>query len=260
VSGVVRCHRRPQTKKQRAGLCGTSGTPRASEEANDMKVRFLAMVSHELRTPLTSIKGFTSTLLAPDIDWDVDKHREYLAIIDEEAEKLTELIEQLMDISRLQAGAMPIDMQPHHLTDIISSAATQLEATLQDHQLAIDISRNVPQVLADKRRIEQVIVNLVHNAVKYSPEGSEINLKAYRHTEGLIEIDVQDRGVGIPPDQRERVFEPFHQVAKGTNSQKGAGLGLAICKGLVEAHGGRIWIQNQNNSGTTISFTLPVVP
>lgn len=231
---------------------------RASEEANAMKVRFLAMVSHELRTPLASIKGFTSTLLAPDVDWNAEQYHEFLTVIDEETEKLSELIAQLMDITRLQAGVLPIELAPQSLADVLRGATAQLEATLYDHELITDIAPDIPMVMADKRRIEQVIVNLVQNAVKYSPAGTQIHLYAYPNGSDTIEVDVDDQGPGIPVDQRERVFEPFHQLAKGASSQKGAGLGLAICKELVEAHGGQIWIQDKSGPGTKISFTLRI--
>lgn len=228
----------------------------AAEEANALKLRFLAMVSHELRTPLTSIKGFTSTLMAPDIGWDADQYRDFIAIIDEEADKLSDLIEQLMDISRLQAGALHINLQPCDLASIVQGAVAQVSALTQHHRLEQEIHPDLPHVLADRRRIEQVIVNLIENAVKYSPPGTTIHLKVYPVNDQTIQVDVVDEGEGIAPDQRQRVFEAFHQVPKGLKPVKGAGLGLAICKGLVEAHGGKIWIEPRDGPGTQISFVL----
>jgi signal transduction histidine kinase/FixJ family two-component response regulator len=228
---------------------------RLSEEANTMKLRFLAMVSHELRTPLTSIKGFTSTLLEPDVEWTLPQYQEFLGIVDLEADKLIDLVAQLMDISRLQAGALQIQTDHHRVSDIINGAIPQLEAATGSHDLIIQMPSDLPVVIADRRRIEQVIVNLVENAAKYCPAGTTITVSAMQ-IDNHVQIDIDDQGEGIPSDQREQVFEAFHQIGGSANSQKGAGLGLAICKGLVEAHGGSIWVQDKDTPGARISFSL----
>ena len=225
---------------------------RLSEEANDLKLRFLAMVSHELRTPLTSIKGFTSTLLADDVEWSLGQYREFTGIIDVEADKLTDLVAQLMDVSRLQAGVMPITMEPHPVSALIQGALPQLDAAVQHHNLTISVPDDLPLIMVDRRRIEQVLVNLVENAAKYSPPGTDIRIIA-APVNKHVQIDIDDQGEGIPPEHRERVFEAFQQLS---NHKKGAGLGLAICRGLVEAHGGQIWIADKDTPGTRVSFTL----
>ncbi len=226
-----------------------------AEAADQLKLKFLAMVSHELRTPLTSIKGFATTLLADDVDWEPGSQREFIEIIDAEADKLTELIEQLLDISRMEAGTLRIDPAPHTVSDLVEEARPQLERLADQHQIVIHEAENLPSVLADDQRIIQVLCNLVENASKYSPEGTRISVSA-THQGDFIQFDVADQGVGIPTEERPHVMEAFRQVPRKEQS-KGAGLGLAICKGLVEAHGGHIWIQDQY-PGTTISFTLPV--
>ncbi len=230
---------------------------REAEKANELKLQFLAMISHELRTPLTPIKGFSTTLLSTDVVWDAESQRNFIGIIDEEADKLTDLIEQLLDLSRLAAGQLSIRQERHHLKDIVDLAMPQLGFLTSRHQLIIDISADLPFILVDAPRIAQVLGNLVGNAAKYAPLQSAIRLAAVAIVTE-IQIDVIDQGPGIPRQDRQLVFEAFRQLDSAKN-QKGAGLGLAICKGLVEAHGGRIWIADQDQPGTTVSFTLPAM-
>ncbi len=229
-----------------------------AEQANDLKLKFLAMISHELRTPLTSIKGFATTLLADDVQWHPTNQHDFLRTIDEETDKLSDLIEQLLDLSRLEAGTLRIAPKPQTLEHVISIALAQLQTITVDHHLTLNVPRDLPFIRADAERISQVLTNLVGNAARYSPAQTAITVTAQR-VDGMIQIDVADQGPGIPPLARARVFEPFQQVARPpTTRTGGAGLGLAICKGLVEAHGGRIWVQERSEPGTTISFTLPV--
>jgi PAS domain S-box-containing protein len=247
---------RKQVEQARTALLEREQEARkAAEEANELKLKFLAMISHELRTPLTSIKGFTSTLIAPDVRWEEQQQQEFLMIMDEEADKLTDLVEQLLDVSRLQAGTLRIKTSPQAVLDIVGTAIAQLEATTTNHQLLLDIPNNLPRVMADNHRIAQVLVNLVDNAAKYSPPHTRITVAAHR-VDGMVQIDVSDEGEGIRPDDRLSVFEAFRQIDRQTR-QRGAGLGLAICKGLIETHGGQIWIQDKP-IGTMISFTLPI--
>lgn len=230
----------------------------AAEEANDLKMKFWSMISHELRTPLTSIKGFTSTLLVDDLVFTNEQQRHFLGIIEEETDKLTELVEQLLDLSRLQAGTLRIDAEPVSLPTIIDAAHVQLDTLAEHHDLHLEIPNELPLVMADVQRIAQVIVNLVGNAVKFSPPGTGILLSAVQHG-SKVQINVSDEGVGIPTDERGQVFEAFHQIERKMPGQRlGAGLGLAICKGIVETHGENIWIQDVP-VGTTISFTLSAV-
>lgn len=231
-----------------------------AEQANAIKTEFLAMISHELRTPLTSIIGFTTTLLAEDVTWEPQEQREFTQTIQQESFRLQELIDHLLDLSRLEAGRLPIQITPHMLHEIIQEELPQLHILTSDHVFAVHISDNLPPVYVDDKRIAQVIVNLVRNASTYAPKRSEINISANLRG-NFIQVNVNDQGPGIPPIERKRVFQSFRRgVAEESGTTKGAGLGLAICKGLVEAHGGRIWIKNKSLPGTTISFTVPLVP
>ena len=232
-----------------------------AERANQVKVKFLAMISHELRTPLTSIKGFATTLLADDVTWDPDSQRDFIKTINQEADKLTELIEHLLDLSRLESGTLRIVPGEVLLETIVNDALPQLQVLAGDHTLMVDLPGNLPPVLADPQRVEQVMFNLVSNAAKYSPADTQIALSAIARQKD-IQVNVSDQGAGIALEDRQRVFEPFYRAEKedGTvQSAQGVGLGLAICKSLIEAQGGSIWIQDRPGPGTTLSFTLPTV-
>jgi PAS domain S-box-containing protein len=231
-----------------------------AEKANKIKTKFLATISHELRTPLTSIIGFTSTLLAEDVRWEPDEQRDFIQTIQREANRLQELIDHLLDLSRLEAEMLPISKKSNLINEIMEDALPQLSNLTSEHTLSLHIPDNLPPVYVDAKRIAQVLVNLVRNATTYSPKGTEISISASVRG-SFSQIDVSDHGPGIPPAEQKGVFEAFrrgYDVEKG--STQGAGLGLAICKGLVEAHGGRIWIKKKNTQGTTISFTIPLVP
>ena len=231
-----------------------------AERANEIKTKFLAMISHELRTPLTSIKGFTTTLLAEDVVWEPEEQRDFVQTIQQETNRLQELIDHLLDLSRLEAGMLPITLEPNSLQDILEDAAPQLQAMSQKHIFIERLPANLPAVFVDAKRIAQVLVNLVHNAVLYTPDGTEIAITANTHG-GYMQVSVIDHGPGIPSSQRKRVFKAFQRGIQAENGLgKGAGLGLAICKGLIEAHGGRIWIKKQSTPGTTITFTIPLAP
>ena len=231
-----------------------------AERANEIKTRFLAMITHELRTPLTSIKGFTTTLLAEDVTWDAAEQRDFIQTIQQETNRLEELIDHLLDLSRLEAGMLPISPAPHSVREIINDALPQFHALTGGHTLTIHLPANLPPVYADARRIAQVLVNLVRNATAYSPKGTAISISA-NVRKGFVQVDVKDQGPGIPLDEHKRVFKAFQRGATVENSAaQGAGLGLAICKGLIETHGGRIWIKKKTTPGATISFTIPLVP
>jgi PAS domain S-box-containing protein len=231
-----------------------------AERANEIKTEFLAMISHELRTPLTSIIGFTTTLLADDVVWEPDEQHDFIQTIQQEANRLQELIDHLLDLSRLEAGMLPISLEFHSLHEIIEDSLPQFHSLTGGQALSMHFPANLPQVYVDAKRIAQVLVNLVRNAATYAPKGTEISISASVRA-GFMQINVKDQGPGIPTVEHRKVFRAFQ---RGTNVEngltKGAGLGLAICKGLVEAHGGRIWIKKKNTSGATISFTVPLGP
>lgn len=245
--------------RQKDDLLAREQAARAeAERANELRLKFLAMISHELRTPLTSIKGFASTLLADDVVWEPERWQTFIGIIDEETDKLTELVEHLLDLSLLQAGTLSVTLQPMKVSTLLNKAARQSNGLVAEHTLRMDVPEELPLVAADPRRISQVVTNLVSNAAKYAPKHTEIVIAA-EEAENAVQIRVSDQCPGIPESERERVFEVFYQLATPEIRRQGAGLGLAICKGLIERHGGKIWIEDGAEPGTTISFTLPLV-
>jgi PAS domain S-box-containing protein len=233
---------------------------REAEEANNLKLKFLAMVSHELRTPLTSIKGFSTTLLADDVEWDPENQRDFIETISAEADKLTELIEQLLNVSRLEAGTIRISPRRVEWNQIILTSLAQLNMLTADHHLVVEESASVlPLLYVDVMRVSQVVTNLVTNAVRYSPKNTTITITAEKLSNKFVKVRVIDQGVGIPPEARARVFEAFQQLDREKGGTQGAGLGLSICQGLIEAHGGRIWVDDDHvGPGTTMSFTVPI--
>lgn len=230
-----------------------------AEKANEIKTEFLAMISHELRTPLTSIKGFATTLLADDVSWEPHEQHDFVQTIFQETMRLQELIDHLLDLSRLEAGMLPIEVGTHSIYEIIEDADSQIAILTNGHILHKNIPSNLPLISVDAKRIAQVIVNLVKNSSIYAPKGTVISITAGIHGD-CMQINVSDQGPGISPSDYKKVFKAFK---RGTNAEKkylqGAGLGLAICKGLVEAHGGRIWIKRKTVVGASISFTVPLI-
>jgi K+-sensing histidine kinase KdpD len=231
-----------------------------AERANEIKTEFLAMISHELRTPLTSIIGFTTTLLADDVSWEPDEERDFIQTIQQEADRLQELIDHLLDLSRLEAGMLPISLEVHSLQEILEDALPQFNSLTGGQSILLHLPSHLPPVYVDGKRIAQVLVNLVRNAATYAPKGTEISISASVRA-GFMQINVKDQGPGIPAAERRKVFKAFQRGINVENGMtQGAGLGLAICKGLVEAHGGRIWIKKKTTPGATVSFTIPLVP
>ncbi len=231
-----------------------------AEDANELRLRFLGMISHELRTPLQSIKGFATTLLADDVEWDEASRREFLDIIDREADQLTDMIEQLLDLSRIESGTLRVEPKPETIADLLSEAQPHLLMAAGSHKIAFDVADGLPLVCADRQRIAQVLTNLVSNAAKYSAVNTSISItiKQINAEMGAVRFSVSDQGPGISPEDQPFVFDAFRRGTDLPSRQtKGVGLGLAICKGLVRSHGGHIWIEEREEPGTTISFTLP---
>lgn len=230
------------------------------KELEEIKSQLLSTVSHELRTPLASIKGFATTLLREDVVWDEESRREFLCIIDEESDRLSELIGNLLDMSRLETGELPVDPEPMHLQPIIEETAAEFQRMSSRHRIQVDLPPEVPRVMADPRRARQVLRNLVENAVKYSPGGGEIVISAEAKQRDL-QVCVSDTGIGIEAEQQVRIFDRFFQVDSASTRQVGgSGLGLSISKAIVEAHGGSIWVDSQPGAGSKFCFTLPLAP
>ncbi len=226
----------------------------SDREVDRMKSSLISTVSHELRTPLASIKGYTSTLLAEDVNWNPEAQREFLNIILQEADSLTELVNNLLDLSRLEAGSLRLAYAPCSLPQVIAQAARRAGMTEQSH-FRVNLPPQLPPLLADPARLETILRNLLENALKHAGESAHIGLRV-RVREGFFRFEVCDDGPGIPPPARSRVFERFYQAEAGLTRAGGAGLGLAICMGLVGAHGGEIWLEHPAR-GLRVCFTIP---
>ena len=230
----------------------------ALREFDRLRSGLLSNVSHELRTPLTSIKGFASTLLRTDVKWSEENQRDFITTIDREADRLTSLISDLLDISRVDAGGLKLDKQDCYITEVLDSINDALAHLTKNHQLQIQVARELPSLFVDRRRIGQVLTNLVENAAKYSQEGTGITIEAQLKGDEIL-ISVTDRGEGIAPESLEMVFDRFYQAESIVTGRKsGTGLGLSICRGIVEAHGGEIWVESKLGEVSRFSFSLPV--
>lgn len=228
-------------------------------ELDRLKSDFLSTVSHELRTPLTSIRSFSEILMRYGVD-DVEKRKKFVGIIHNEAERLTRMINDLLDLSKIEAGRLEMNPEPLDLEQVFSRALEATHPLFAEKELrgASAVETALAPAYADADRLHQVLTNLLGNAVKFSPNGGTIHLSA-RKDEGFALISVRDGGPGIPPDRLEQVFERFHQVRDPQKSHPlGTGLGLTISREIVESLGGRIWVESELGSGATFSFTVPL--
>ena len=241
-----------------AQLYEEASSAKALRELDTMRAAFLANVSHELRTPLAVIKGSANSLLQPDVIFDDQTRRDFLVSIDKDADTLTRLVDDLLMISRLEANALEVRKKPNRLIDVISAIKDRLDNLTVKHHLHINIPDEIPPVNIDEGRIGEVLTNLIENAVKFSDDNTNIYIQAIHKGEEVI-ISVADEGIGIPPELHQKIFERFFQGdGRKAGRRKGTGLGLAICQGIVEAHGGKIWVESKPGNGAKFSFSLPV--
>ena len=225
-------------------------------ELDRMKSNLISTVSHELRTPLAAIKGYASTLLADDVEWDSKSQKEFLSIISNETDRLTSLVNNLLDLSRIEAGSLRLSLEKCNIEETITRGARR--ARLESgNRFEVQIEAGLPALYADVPRLETVIRNLIENSVKYGGEQAFIQVKVNRQG-GAIVFRVMDDGPGIPPEKSERIFERFYRLDDSlARVTSGAGLGLAICQGLVRAHKGEIWVES-TNAGACIAFSIPL--
>ncbi len=238
-------------------LCIFHDLTRVKQLENTRK-EFVANVSHELRTPLTLIKGFVETLLDGAKD-DPEVSDRFLQMIDKHTDRLTFLIEDLLTISRLESGQIVLNLQPTSLREIGEHVFGDLQSRADERRITLDNQiPEAPQVLGDGDRLQQVLFNLIDNAIKYGRTDGRVTLGARTREDSMIEAWVQDNGPGIPPDSVDRVFERFYRVDKArSREQGGTGLGLAIVKHIIQSHRGEVWLKSDLGSGSTFYFTLP---
>lgn len=225
-------------------------------EAEELKNTFISIISHELRTPVALIKGYAGTLRREDAHWDPKTVRDSLAVIEEESDHLATLIDDLLDASRLQAGVLALDFTSVDVGRLVREISERFKTQSEEHSFDVHIPEDFPLVQADEERLIQVINNLFSNAVKFSPGGGRVVVSG-RSSADSAAICVHDDGPGIAPDDVPRVFDLFYRSNEASRKTKGAGLGLFLAKIVVEAHGGRIWVDDRVKKGARICFSLP---
>jgi signal transduction histidine kinase len=228
--------------------------------AERLKSEFIATASHELRTPLTSIRGYIDLLLLGTLGSLSQSQNDFLKVVKNNVVRLVELIDDLLDVSKAEAGEMRLRRETLDMAEVLYEVAESLysQFTARSISLAIDVPEGLPSVVADRQRMRQVVVNLVNNACKYTPDGGHVDVIA-RSCDDKLRVDVRDTGVGIAESARSHIFTPFFRADNPLREQAGGtGLGLSITKTLVDLHGGDIWFESREGEGTTFSFTLPL--
>lgn len=228
-----------------------------SKEAEELKSTFVSIVSHELKTPVAIIKGYAGTLRREDANWDPETLFKGLQVIEEESDRLDQLISNLLEASRIQTGELRLDLAPLQIVGLVKKLVDDFRTQTDKHTFAVDFPPEFPSVWVDFERIRMVLSNLLSNAIKYSPEGGEIKVGGWAEKERVV-IYVSDEGIGIPESEIPHVFERFYRVDNRlSRTTAGTGLGLFLCQAAVEAHGGEIWVRSQPGQGSTFCFSLP---
>ena len=276
VLSVTRAHGEPFQPDERSALAAIAdqlaiaienaqlveeiATIEAQREVQRMKAELISSVSHELRTPLGFVRSYATTLLRDDVD--PETRRQFLEVIDEETGKLGRMIEELLDASRLQAGQLRVELEPVMIGALVEGAVATMRPILAEegHPVLLRLPDQDVEVLADPLRVEQILDNLFQNAVRYSETGTHVEVDVVRDDDSVL-IAVRDHGDGVPEEDRERIFESFYrgEAARGRRS-RGIGLGLAICRGLVEAQNGTIWVEGAAGGGAVFVVSLPLAP
>jgi len=224
-------------------------------QADELKSTFISIISHELKTPVALIKGYVATLRRDDARWDKGVVKDSLAVIEDETDHLTSLIENLLDASRLQTGGISLKRSDVNLRSIVERLVERYRVQSSKHEFVIDLPKEMPVILADEERLRQVISNLISNAIKYSPEGKVIISGNIRPDKAIL--CVSDEGPGIAQGDLPHIFDRFYRAPDMAKHTKGAGLGLYLARSIIEAHGGQIWVEPRSEKGTRICFSIP---
>ena len=228
------------------------------QRTDALRAALLSSVSHDLRTPLSSIKAAAYSLQEKDITWDEESRHSFAETIEREADRLNRLVGNILDMSRIEGGALKAEKELYPLDELVYHVVNHMQFLLKDREVHISVPDTLPPIALDFMQIDQVLTNLLENAVRYTPATSSIEIRAVEQS-GDILVSVADAGPGIPDEYIERIFDKFYRVSgakqRGT---MGTGLGLAVCRGLIEAHGGHIWAENRQGGGAIFQFTLPL--
>jgi PAS domain S-box-containing protein len=225
------------------------------ERLNRLKSEFVALVSHEFRTALVGISGFSEMIRDEDVT--VEEAKGYAGDINKDAERLNRMINDMLDLDRIEAGRLTLHLQPVHINGLLEEAVERARASSPRHFIAVTLDSQRPVVQCDPDRIAQVVANLLSNAIKYSPEGGDIVVSSVAR-DGQVDVSIRDHGAGIAPDFKQRLFSRYERYEKTSNKIIGTGLGLAITRQIIEMHGGKIWVDSELGSGSDFHFTLPV--
>lgn len=225
-------------------------------EAEEMKTGFISAISHELRTPLALIKGYTSTLRREDVKWEAEMVQDSLKVIEEEADHLAAMVDDLLDATKLQSGNVTLKKSQIDISSIVQAQIKRFSPETTHHEIKVEMSEDFPVITADEERIRQLFTNLIANALKYSASG-QILINGQNLGDEIM-VCVSDQGKGFDPKDIPFVFDRFYRSEKDAKSTKGTGLGLYLCKSIVLAHGGRIWIDEEYKEGARVCFSLPV--
>ena len=240
---------------ERTQLAEAAQEAQIRAETERLRSSLLSSVSHDLRTPLATITGAASSLLEGDKILDDQTQKDLLESLFEEAERLNRLVNNLLEMTRMESGTLQVRKEWHVLEEVVGAALGRLAKLLRDRPVTTSLPADLPLVPIDDVLLEQVLINLLDNAVKHTPDGGSLEITAWAY-DGAVTVEVADRGPGLPPGDENRVFDKFYRGSGSTS--RGAGLGLAICRGIVEAHGGRIWAENRPEGGVTFRFALPL--
>lgn len=228
------------------------------QRTDALRAALLSSVSHDLRTPLSSIKAAAYSLQEKDVSWDDEARHSFAVTIEREADRLNRLVGNILDMSRIEGGALKAEKELYPLDELVYHVVDHLQFILKERDVRVTLPDSLPPVELDFLQMDQVMTNLIENAVRYTPSGSPIEISAEEQN-GKILVSVADHGPGIPEEYKERIFDKFYRVSgakqRGT---MGTGLGLAVCRGLIEAHGGHIWAENRDGGGAIFQFTLPL--
>lgn len=241
----------------RARLAQAESRARVLEQSDALKSALLSSVSHELRTPLATIKASVTSLSGGEVEWDTEARRDLLEAIEEESDHLNHLVGNLLDSSRLEAGSLSPERSWNVMAEIVRAALARMRTALRNHRLEVDVSDDLPLVPVDFIQIEQVLANLLSNSAKYSPAGTTIWIRAQATGKEEMFVLVENQSPPLRDEDLGRIFDKFYRVT-AADRVSGTGLGLSICKGIVEAHGGRIWAEN-TAGGLIFRFTLPLL-